>query len=356
MATIRKKGEYQWHVQIRRKGYDAQTKTFNTRVEAEAWARNVENEMDRGVFVSRAEAESTTLYEALDRYEREVSKLKKGHDQERYRIAAWKEHPLAKRSLASLRSSDFAEYRDNRLAAGASAATIRNDLAVISHIFTTCAKEWGIPVVNSVANIRMPRANNSRDRRLVGDEETRIQAAFDAAEKAGGGKRTNIWMRSAFVVAIETAMRQGELLGLRWEHIDLKRRVAHLPETKNGDTRDVPLSSRAVAALETLPHAIKGQVFATTASALDQSWRRCVARSRRMYEAELKQAGVSDRDIADDPLLLNLTWHDLRHEGTSRLADKLAMHELMKVTGHKDSRNLARYYHPKAEDLAKKLG
>lgn len=356
MASFEQRESGWYQAKVRRKGHPVQSRTFRLKADAEAWARQIENEIDRGVFVSRAEAETTTLYDALGRYDREVSHLKKGHDQEKYRIAAWRESKLAKRSLASLRASDFAEYRDERLAVGASAATIRNDLAVISHLFSTCAKEWGIPVVNPIANIRLPRANNARNRRLVHDEEVRILAAFEAAEKTGGGSRTNVWMKSAFIAAVETAMRQGELLALRWEHVNLKQRVAHLPETKNGDARDVPLSSRAVATLEALPKAIKGQVFMTTASALDQSWRRCVARARRMYEKELKNAGVPAGQIADDPLLLDLAWHDLRHEGTSRLAEKLAIHELMKVTGHKDTRMLARYYHPKAEDLAKKLG
>jgi len=356
MATFEQRESGWWQAKIRRKGYPVQSKTFRLRTDAEAWARQIENEIDRGIFVSRAEAETTTLYTALGRYDREISSLKKGHDPEKYRIAAWRESKLAKRPLASLRASDFAEYRDVRLAAGASAATIRNDLAVISHLFSTCAKEWGIPVVNPIANIRLPRANNARNRRLVHDEENRLLSALDAAEKAGGGQKTNIWMKPAFIVAIETAMRQGELLSLRWEHVNLKRRVAHLPETKNGDARDVPLSSRAVKTLEALPKAIRGSVFMTTASALDQSWRRCVARARRMYEKELRNAGIPSSQITDDPLLLNLTWHDLRHEGTSRLAEKLSMHELMKVTGHKDTRMLARYYHPKAEDLARKIG
>ena len=350
MATFKQRDSGWWQAVIRRKGYPPQSHSFRLLTDAEAWARQIENEIDRGVFVSRAEAETTSLFTALTRYAREVSRLKKGHDQEKYRIAAWQENKLANRSLASLHPSDFAEYRDERLAAGASPATIRNDLAVISHLMGTAAKEWGIPVVNPIASIRLPRANNARKRRLVEDEEARLLAAFAAAGVAGGGSRANIWIPAAFVVAIETAMRKGELLALRWEHIDLKRRVAHLPETKNGEPRNVPLSSRAVAVLEALPKAIKGQVFMTTASALDQSWRRCLARARWLYEKEL---GSVD---ADNPMLLDLTWHDLRHEATSRLAEKLALHELMKVTGHKDTRMLARYYHPKAEDLAKKLG
>lgn len=330
MATFEQRDSGWWQAKIRRKGFPQQSGTYPTRIDAEKWARDIENKMDRGIFVSMAEAESTTLSEALERYEREVSKQKKGYDQERYRIRSWRAHDLAMKSLASLRGADFAKYRDERLAVGAAAATVRLDLALISHVFTIAAKEWGIPVQSPIKNIRLPRSNNSRERRLEEGEEDALLGALDAP----AGARSNPWIRPLVVIAMESAMRQGELLALRWENIDLVRRVAHLPETKNGTTRDVPLTSRAKATLEALPRSIDGRVFPTTESALKQSWSRAIKR------AEIE----------------GLHFHDLRHEATSRLAEKLALHELMKVTGHKDTRMLARYYHPRAEDLARKLG
>ena len=356
MASFEQRESGYWQAKIRRKGQPVQSKTFRTKVDAEMWARGIENEMDRGVFVNRAEAESTTMTQALDRYEREVSQFKKGYPQEKSRIKSWKSHPLARRSLASLRPTDFAQYKDDRLAAGAAAATVRNDLALLSHLFTICQKEWGIPILNHVQQIRLPRAPNGRVRRLVHDEDIRIEAAFASAEWTGGGTRTNIWIRPAFILAAETAMRRSELLSLRWVDIDLNKQVAHVRKSKIGEARDVPLSKKSVAVIESLPRAINGRVIDTTPSAIDQSWRRCVARARREYEQELKVAGKNHQEIDDDNLLINLTWHDLRHEATSRLADKLQLHELMKVTGHKGTRMLERYYHPRAEDLAKKLG
>ena len=188
------------------------------------------------------------------------------------------------------------------------------------------------------------------------DEYDRINVAFASAEEAGGGGHTNIWMQPAFDLSIETAMRRGELLSLKWKDIDLSDQVAHLRKTKNGVARDVPLSMAAVAVLRALPRAINGCVIDTTDSSISQSWRRCVDRARRTYEQELMDMGKSESEIDADKLLTDLTWHDLRHEATSRLADLLQLHELMKVTGHKDTRMLARYYHPRAGDLAKKLG
>lgn len=330
MATIRKKGDSQWHVQIRKKGFAPITRTFETRSEADNWVTITESEMLRGVFESRAEAEATTLFEALERYAAEISVSKKGCAQELVRIKRWQIDPLATRTLASLKSLDFARWRDNRLKT-VSAATLHRDLSIISHLFTICNKEWGIHVVNPMRNIRKPSIQNARVRRLEGDEETRL---FDALSDSGKGALANHWMTPLVALAIETAMRQGELLKINWKDVDLKKSYIHLDDTKNGTARDVPLSSKARAILEILPRSIAGKVFNTTQSAVVQSW------SRACKRAEIE----------------GLTFHDLRHEATSRLAEKLALHELMKVTGHKDTKMLARYYHPRAEDLAKKLG
>ncbi len=290
----------------------------------------------------------------LDRYKREVSAGKKGCEQEKFRIKTWRENDLALRSLASLRGSDFAKYRDERLAAGAAAATVRLDLALISHVFTIAVKEWNIPVQNPVANIRLPRQNNARERRLSEEEVCYLLAAVDDpgdATKAKERDRRNIYMPALVRVAIESAMRQGEMLALTWANVDLSSRVAKLPDTKNGTVRNVPLSPVAVDAFKGLPRAIGGRVFATTASAVKQSWARAVNRAQRNYLADCK---TNDRDPVAG-FLEDMTFHDLRHEGTSRLAEIFPLHKLMKITGHKDTRMLARYYHPRAEDMAEEM-
>lgn len=337
MAYIRKRGDFQWQAEIRKKGFPPASRTFNTRAEAEAWAAVIESEMVRGVFVDRSEAESTTLYEALERYEREVTPGKDGERQELVRIKSWKANNLAKRSLASLRGADFAKFRNDRLKS-VRPSTVQKDLAVISHLFNHARKEWGIAVSNPIADIKMPTEDNSRDRRLEGDEEQRL---FKELEPVHG---RSIWMQPLVELALETAARQSELLSLDWPDINMTKRVARIRgkkradgkrRTKNRDKfRDVPLSSRALKVLSSLPHNISGKLF--------QVSQRVVINA---FSEACKRAGIED-----------LTFHDLRHEATSRLAEKLALHELMKVTGHSSTRMLARYYHPRAEDLAKKLG
>jgi integrase len=214
------------------KDFPSATKTFKTKARAERWARAFENEMDDGVFVSRKEAESTTLTEAFERYLKEITPHKKGAIQETNRIKQFKKHPLAKRFLANIRSSDIAAYRDERLSLGKSSNTVKNELILISHLFNTARKEWGMEsLLNPVANVRKPKLPPGRDRRLLEGEEDKL---LDHAEYPTD---------QLIIIALETAMRQGEILGLRWEYIDIKKRVLTLPDTKNGESRDVPLST-----------------------------------------------------------------------------------------------------------------
>jgi len=300
-----------------------QTKTFETRAEAEQWARAIEVEMDKGAFVSRAEAESTTLKELLERYLEEVTPLKKGAEPETNRRNLMMRHPLARRFVAGIRGVDIARWRDERLRK-VTPATVKRDLVLLGHVFEVTRKEWGIHVHNPVRDIKLPPGGRPRDRRLQPGEETCL---FDACRQA-----SNRWLLPLVRLALETAMRQGELLRLRWEHIDLARRTAHLPDTKNGEARSVPLSSTAVAVLR----ALHGDVFpGVTTEAV-----------KRSYMRAIRRAAIED-----------LRFHDLRHEATTRRFEKgLNIMEVASIAGHKDLRMLRRYTHLKAEDFARKLG
>lgn len=370
MASFRRREEFQWQARVRRKGYPEQTKTFNTKAEAEAWARKIESEIDRGVFVSRTEAEATSLEEALDRYEREVVETKKGKVQEQSIIRLWKAAAIAKRSMASIRSTDIVAQRDLWLQR-CKPATVLRRLALISHVFNIARREWGMESLsNPVELIRKPQPNNARTRRIA--LVAPVQPTVADALPPDHGELERIIAASGSGVlpavlrlALETAMRRSEIVGLRWEHIDLAKRVAHLPDTKNGSSRDVPLSSRAVAVLESMLPKDSGEperhdedededddrVFKVTSDAITRAFVRAVARARKRYVRECEEQGVKPQKR----FLTDLRFHDLRHEATSRLAAIFPMHELTKITGHKDPRMLMRYYHPRAEDLAKRL-
>ena len=361
MATFRKRGPYQWEAQIRKRGYPAQSKTFNTKAEAEAWAKMIESEMARGVWLSRGEAESTTLREALKRYQSEIVPHKKGKVREESVIKMLLALPLALRPLASIRGADIASVRDAWLRDYAPATVLRR-LAVLSHVFSVARKEWSMESLsNPVEVVRKPAPNNARVRRIV--ELGSLTSEVDARQLQGGelehvidASGSNV-LPAIIRLAVETAMRRGEIVGLRWEHIDLNRRVAHLPATKNGSARDVPLSSIAVSVLQELLDKLdakdrtQGLVFCIRADAVTRAFERAVERARKKYEDKCQK----DAEKPLEGFLVDLRFHDLRHEATSRLASIFPMHELAKITGHKDPRMLMRYYHPKAEELAKRL-
>ncbi len=321
MASIRKRGPYQWQVKIRRKGYPIQSKTFETEDDAKKWSRLIESEMDRGVFCSQAEAEKTTLDEALERYLREITPEKKGAKQEKSRINILRQSMLAPRYLASIRGTDVAKYRDERLETR-SPITVNNELIVLSHLFTVARKEWGLEGLrNPVSDIRKPKQPTGRDRRLQTGEEEKLLALASPQ------------LRPLIVMALETAMRQGELLSISWKDVNLKQRTIFLSDTKNGESRSVPLSTTAIATLKKIPRDISTPLVFP------------ILGVSRKFSSACKTAGIDD-----------LRFHDLRHEATSRLFEKgLNPMEVASITGHKTLQMLKRYTHLRAEDLAAKL-
>lgn len=392
MATIRQRTSGYWQAIVRRKGAPDQSKTFRKKKDAEAWAATIESEIARGVFVSRDEAEKTTFAKVAERFEEEVLPNKRSGDRDVYRLRQVVEH-FGKHTLAAITSSMIAAYRDDRLKT-LSPQSVVHEINLLSRIFKACTMDWGInlPMGIPTAQVRKPKVANARERRLESDEEQRIFAAIERGSRHSS-------LRSVIEFALETGARQSEITSLVWRDVDTEKRVARIRgidgrETKNRDTfRDVPLSTKAIAVLNGITRPKKGGlVFQTSASSIKQAWDSAIKRARKDYERDvirknLQIAGFSEKEIKaelrkimprggpkpenpkpprketlrnieqlkKDPILANLHFHDLRHEATSRLAEKLQMHELMKVTGHKGTAMLARYYHPRAEDLAKKL-
>ena len=307
--------------QIRRAGHDTICRTFDTKTEAQRWAFEIESKMGRGEYADTREALTTTLKECLDRYEREVSAHKKGKTQEHYRIAAWCRDDLAAKPIGAIRSLDMAKWRDARIASGASSGTVRLDLALISNLYTIAIQEWGLPVTNPIVNIRKPSPGKARERRLLPGEEDKILG------------ECSLEMRIIVILAIETAMRRGEIIGLRREMII--KQVITLPDTKNGTVRKVPLSKRALLALSELPLRIDGKSFGYTDHGCTQ-----------MFVKYCQRLHIKD-----------LRFHDLRHEATSRFFELgLDVMQVKTITGHKSIQMLSRYTHPNVGDLANLLG
>ncbi|EBX7470022.1 site-specific integrase [Salmonella enterica subsp. diarizonae serovar 58:r:z53] len=274
-----------------------------------------------------------SLSRALDRYLDTVSVHKRGYQQEFWRVGVIKRHPVTQKMMDEVTTVDIAAYRDDRLAQvnprtgkPISGDTVRLELALLSSLYNLAKVEWGTCRANPVEAVRKPKASPGRDRRLTSSEERRLSKYFQAR---------NAELYTIFHLALETGMRQGEILSLRWEHIDLQHGVAHLPVTKNGSVRDVPLSRRARQLLQQLPVQLSGPVFHYKSSGFKSAWR-----AARQY---LK--------------IENLHFHDLRHEAISRLFElgTLNVMEVAAISGHKSLNMLKRYTHLRAYQLVSKL-
>jgi integrase len=230
--------------------------------------------------------------------------------------------------MKSLTPQNIAKHRDERFKEIAP-ATVTRELSYFSSIINHARREWGIHINNPVALVAKPKNTQGRARIM---DNTETNALFDALRPAG---RKSIWMLPLVKLALETAMRRSELLGLHWKHIDLERRTIFLQLTKNGTSRTVPLSTHAIQILTEIPRMIDGRVFPISHEVVSQAFNRA-----------RKQAGVKD-----------IRFHDLRHMAITRMAEKLPnLIELSAVSGHKSLAMLKRYYHPNPELLAEKLG
>lgn len=325
--------------------------------------------MDAGVFVSRNEAESTSFAKALEMYAEQVTSKKRSSASELSRIQALQRHPLALRSLASIRGADMASYRNQRLEEGLAPATVRRELALISHVFTIARKEWRMESLsNPVELIRQPSVSDARDRRIISRDVWLLEGDTLKCEHLDELEMICRYSRSVelpkiVIFAVETGMRRSEISSLLRANVDIEKRISLLPMTKNGSARGVPLSSKAIEILKSLNERGDGRFFKSRPDSITKAFMDAVNDARAAYLEGLKlylasknsSKEIIEKQLSKESFLTDLRFHDLRHEATSRLANIFPLHELTRITGHMDTRMLLRYYHPKIEDLAKKL-
>lgn len=330
MATFRKRND-KWQARVQRSGQTSIAKSFNTKADAVKWSRNIESQLDLGVLAPKQTM--PRLRSTLERYVVEVTPTKKGESQERYRAAQMMKTKIADLYMNKITGEVVAKYRDQRLTE-VSNNTVRLELAFLSVVFEQSRKEWGLAVSNPVRQIRMPKPGKPRTRRLeTGEEEALLTAC------AASGAH---YLNSFVVLAIETAMRFGELAEVLWKHVDLDKRTIFLADTKNGQARFVPLSTRAVTAIKVLPRSISGQLFTAKPGSIRSAFLIAVQKAKA---------------CSPEGMLQNLRFHDLRHEAVTRLFEKgLNTFEVGSISGHKTLAMLQRYTHIRANDLALKLG
>ncbi len=344
MASIRKRsGKYQARVLIEGRKYIA--KTFLCREDAIRWARKVEVAVERGDV--DPQSSNVPLRDLIKRYLSTVTPAKKNCRSESYLLKVWMGQEFTSKSAYKVDQKDLVSWREQRLAAGISTGTVRNALAALSAVYRHAAQDWGMDrLENPVMRMKRPLPCRARSRRVSEVELEAIKGAASIPE-----------LPVIIGLAIETGMRLSELVNLVWNNIDLRARTVYLPDTKNGESRTVPLSSRAVQLLENEKRGpiqrLDGRVFGCKPEAITVQFRKSVQRARAKHIESM--AAVSS--VRKDQFLIDLRFHDLRHEAVSRLFERgLNMLEVSAISGHKSLQMLKRYTHLKAEDLVKKLG
>ena len=267
------------------------------------------------------------------KYGRITTPQKRGQREESYRIGRILQAHLSTIYLSDLRPQDIADWRDDRLKEVSSASVIR-EITTISAICNQAMREWGLLNDNPVLKISKPKPTKARTRRPTEQEIEELCKAMLLTENTTKPELVTQRVALALLFAIETAMRAGEICGLTWNDIYLTKRIAHLPITKNGSSRDVPLSKRAIEIIEKLKGIDEQSVFAVDAKTLDVLFRR----ARDKCEIE------------------DLHFHDTRREALTRMSKKVPVEMLAKISGHKDLRILLNvYYRPEMSEIANLL-
>lgn len=318
---------YQCRVRIA--GHPPQSQVFDTKARAAAWGYATEahlRSLKRGVV-------KATLQDAIDKYITDVCPELKSGDNAAKRLKALSRTagllPVAK-SLPDVSAQDLSRFRDTRLEQ-VSIATVRKEMTILRSVLESARRDWGMIQVNPIGDVKKPPAPPNRARLFVGDEAQRIVAQLGYTDSVTSLSHQ---VAVALLLAFETAMRSGEIIGLTWDRVHLQAQYVSLPETKNGDSRDVPLSTKAVQLISKLSGLDAARVFTLTDASRDALFRKA-------------------RDACK---ITNLHFHDSRANAITALAKKLDIHDLARMIGHRDYKSLMIYYRRTASDMARSLG
>jgi integrase len=328
MASFTKRGD-SWRVQVSHSG-QRETRTFPSKREATEWARGRETEL---AAASSGSVIRKTLRHALERYKQDMAPTKRGGRWDVVRIdyvlRTW---DACDRPMGEIKTGDLALWRDARLKEVKGASVLR-DIALLRSVWRVARQEWRYCDSDPWESLTKPADSRARTRIF---NDTEIDRIVDALGYKEGSKPESKRQEVAliFLLSLETAMRSGEMVSLEWADVDLATQTIHLDMTKNGDSRDVPLSRKAVGLLELMkgPEP-SGRVFTLTDGLRDTYFRQA-------------------RDIAE---VHGATFHDGRATALTRLAKRLSVLELARMVGHRDPRSLMVYYRESATNIAKLL-
>ena len=332
MATLTKRNNG-WRVQIRRKGI-SRSAQFRTKAEAQAWALEMESKIFNGDL---NHIPNITFSDLIDKYIKEISITKRSYKNEVIRLTRLSNRKIGQINLRDLDEYHFQQWKEERQKE-VSVATVLREWNTLSHLLNIAVTEWKYLKENPLKNLKRPSQPPERTRRLSEEEINRILIVADYDKQQ---IPTTIQNRvaAAMLFALETAMRAGEICNAKWQDLKMDKRLLHLPQTKNGHPRDIPLSSVAMEIIQQMGK-IKTDdtdlIFQLKPAQLDANFRK------------LKVKAALDN--------ANLHFHDTRREALTRLAKKVDVMTLAKISGHRDIKILLNtYYAPNMVDVVKLL-
>lgn len=329
MATPSKTKTGRWWIQIEVAGH-RDSGTFDTKAQAAIWAAQRSTELRQ--TKTAGPGKTKTLADAIARYSDEISPTKKSAQAEQVRLASFAGSghaplPMTKK-IAMITPDDLGAWRDARLTRVKPGSVIR-EMTAMASVFEAARREWRWIETNPMRDVRRPAQPKHREKTLA---NTEIRAMLKALGWRSKGLPTTITQSigRAFVFALQTGMRAGEICGLEWA--DLQTHAIKIKDGKTG-ARVVPLTPTAKRTIESMRGRDSVRIFGLDSESLDALFRR--ARTK---------AGLA-----------GFVFHDTRHTAATRMAQKLHVLELCKVFGWVNTTRALTYYNPDVEDLAKRM-
>lgn len=340
MASIQKRGS-KYRARVIKREHPTYSKTFNTRIEAVKWARGIEAQIDNGTLLPEEKSRpcflniNTPFKVATEEYIRTHTVHKRNYKSETFIINKLTNH-WGDLPIKDVGKERVLQLRDGLLASNRTGATINKYYNAISKIFQMLQNEWSLQVDNPVKGIKRMPASPSRIKRITGETlEILMQSAKESAP---------LLFTQILKIALETGMRRSELMGIEWKDVDLNNRRVYLHTTKNGESRQVLLTKRAVAIFKEISKTSPDKVFPVSLCWL----RRYFEKTRAKAKKNWKTGGVNPFE--------DIKYHDLRHEALSKLSDAgLNVIELSQISGHRVLSMLQVYVHPSYEAIFAKL-
>lgn len=346
MATFVKRGN-KWQAVVRKSGIKPQAKTFSTKALAEAWAGKIEFGVEQ-IRAGITSAPQLTVREILEKFRDEETPNRKGERWEEYRIEAFLQNDwVESRCDALYESGVLRQWRDDRLKE-VGAGTVLREMSLLSSVFGHAMKEGWIKLpANPCSLVKRPPTPKSRSQIYTQEEFESVAGSMPDMEP----QSAHDWMRYCAWFSWETAMREGEICQLRWCDIDVANRMVKVldewtpknkkgPSVKNGQSRNVPLSTKACQMINTLSSFFEDApetdlIFQIPKGSLCQSWM-----------TAKKTVGLE-----------HMVFHDIRRTALTRLAKTFQVMELAKISGHRNVNELLNtYYNPDMSEMAARMG